>query len=669
MKRKVKGKQANMFRKKKDPLQLINRRVPFMVGVFYAFGCVMEAAMLNVIAFYSNFFLLNVVGLQAINVGIMLLVTRTTDAFFGPIFGYASDNTVPLLLGKRKSWIMMALIPAGVLYVALWYVPSDTGVIASYQNGILAYYTIMYVLFEICMTIIKTNYDCFVSEMTYNPADSIQLVTRKNIVYVLTAMISSGLIANYFKRADSDENVSNTRNKYIVAAVVVYIVGVFCIVPMLCTAYERVHQATVIGSNSIWDARFKKAVNMKKKREKAQLSDSKAGAVAKKEPIDISFTRAVETLASISPGGQSLIPVVHERTLGVEVEDDTFPDMSNLGSGIGFGKDNAGSAVLPEKEKEMAPPENTSKEEDRKEAEGDSDEEKEEDEEEGEEPQSYNGTKTTFQSIKYFFICMCRDYKEIFRNKPFVMLCMTNLCTSTVVTVLQATILLYVKYVLREPESSFDDTLWRIYGGVLAGLIFTSIFPVLLNAWCHRSFNKKLTAQLVICCWIGMCISLYWTKKSAVVEVGFGVCTAITTIMLHSMVPETIDYGQETSFNNTRRDGSYYSFFAVFQKIGLGIALAMINIVLGLQGFVSDQKDNTSQLQPWQVVRTLHILFVFFPAILLCTSLIPLYFYDITVYVQLPAPRRTQYRAETNHGDDDDDDDDDGGEPDKAIDV
>lgn len=224
-------------------------------------------------------------------------------------------------------------------------------------------------------------------------------------------------------------------------------------------------------------------------------------------------------------------------------------------------------------------------------------------------------------AIVYFFRCMWRDYRVIFSNRSYMLLCTINLLVWIVVSVLQSLLLLYVKYVLMRPETEFNNTIVRVQAGIFSGLILIVILSPLIQV------NKKLTMQLTVVTWAVACLCLIRLRQSDAVEVIFGVCMAVSMLMLQAMLPDVIDYGQLHSAHQVRQDASYYSFFTVFQKLGVGLALGVTNMALGAAGFTSNSHEH---VQPPGVSNVLHNVFTILPPITLLLSLVPLHYYKIT---------------------------------------
>ena len=110
---------------------------------------------------------------------------------------------------------------------------------------------------------------------------------------------------------------------------------------------------------------------------------------------------------------------------------------------------------------------------------------------------------------------------------------------------------------------------------------------------------------------------------AVIAGVGFGVVFFIP----HSMFPEVIEIDELAT--GERREGLYFSFFVLFQKLGLALSLAISNYVLSLTGFISSTNENPVIVQPESSILALKIMVSFVPFSIYVLSFIPLYFFPI----------------------------------------
>jgi GPH family glycoside/pentoside/hexuronide:cation symporter len=96
------------------------------------------------------------------------------------------------------------------------------------------------------------------------------------------------------------------------------------------------------------------------------------------------------------------------------------------------------------------------------------------------------------------------------------------------------------------------------------------------------------------------------------------------------MLPDVVDLDEVRT--GKRREGDLYSIFLLFQKVGLGTALAFSGYTLGWVGYINptnEQDDDPNFEQPSGVVLVLRLMVTLIPAGLLLLSFVAVYFYPI----------------------------------------
>jgi len=109
---------------------------------------------------------------------------------------------------------------------------------------------------------------------------------------------------------------------------------------------------------------------------------------------------------------------------------------------------------------------------------------------------------------------------------------------------------------------------------------------------------------------------------------GIGVATGI--LIPWSMLPDVIDLDELRT--GKRREGDLYSLFLLFQKVGLGTALAFSGYTLGWVGYVTpndEQDDDPSFEQPNGVLLALKLMTTLIPVGILLLSFVVAFFYPI----------------------------------------
>ena len=106
----------------------------------------------------------------------------------------------------------------------------------------------------------------------------------------------------------------------------------------------------------------------------------------------------------------------------------------------------------------------------------------------------------------------------------------------------------------------------------------------------------------------------------------FGVATAY--VVPWSMLPDVIELDElETG---QRREGVFYSFMTLLQKIGLAVGIFIVGQALEVAGFVATTPGEALPIQPDSALLAIRIAIGPFPTLCLIIGVILAYFYPIT---------------------------------------
>jgi len=128
---------------------------------------------------YVTYFLTLVVGLRPELAGAVQLIARSVDAFTDPMMGRLSD-LCRWRLGRRRPFFLLGALPFGLFYALLWVdLPLES------QAALFAYYTVVYVLLSISMTVLSVPYLALQPEMALGYDARTSLNTYRNAGSVL----------------------------------------------------------------------------------------------------------------------------------------------------------------------------------------------------------------------------------------------------------------------------------------------------------------------------------------------------------------------------------------------------------------------------------------------------------------------------------------------------
>ncbi len=139
----------------------MTRVAPLSRLAFACSGVPTAGIISNGIDYFLFFFYSQVVGLSAALTGLALAIALTIDAIASPLIGYVSDNWRSRL-GRRHPFMYASILPLTVLYVLVWYPPSD----ASSQSALFGYLLTLSILLRLSMAAFDVPVRTLVAELT-----------------------------------------------------------------------------------------------------------------------------------------------------------------------------------------------------------------------------------------------------------------------------------------------------------------------------------------------------------------------------------------------------------------------------------------------------------------------------------------------------------------------
>jgi sugar (glycoside-pentoside-hexuronide) transporter len=155
------------------------RLVPLRKAI-YASGDLTVNAFLSALSIvYVTFFLTQIVGMRPELAGAVQLVGRSVDAFSDPLMGRLSDRC-RWRSGRRRPFFLLGALPFGLFFALLW-----VDLAGASQLALFAYYTAVYVLACLAMTVLSVPYLALLPEMAVGYDARTSLNTWRNAGAVL----------------------------------------------------------------------------------------------------------------------------------------------------------------------------------------------------------------------------------------------------------------------------------------------------------------------------------------------------------------------------------------------------------------------------------------------------------------------------------------------------
>lgn len=194
----------------------------------YGFGDAASSMFWKLFTMYLLFFYTDVIGLPAVAVGTMFLITRIWDTFLDPVVGVIADRT-ETRWGKFRPYLLWIAIPFGV-FGALTFASPGFG-----DSGKLFYAYISYTLMMMIYSFINVPYASLLGVMSANPKERTELSSyRMSFAFggsILVLLLVEPLV-DFFSKQKIVNNLPNIQFGWQMAAVVFALIA---IVLFMCT--------------------------------------------------------------------------------------------------------------------------------------------------------------------------------------------------------------------------------------------------------------------------------------------------------------------------------------------------------------------------------------------------------------------------------------------------
>jgi GPH family glycoside/pentoside/hexuronide:cation symporter len=127
--------------------------------LLFSTGDLSTSIPLTIIMFFQLFFLTDVAGLRPDYAGWAIAIGRVWDAINDPLFGQISDR-IRSRFGRRRVVLLWCAVPLGITFALMWFVPPFSPL------GLVAYYSLVFILFDSFFTFIHVSYNSLTPEMT-----------------------------------------------------------------------------------------------------------------------------------------------------------------------------------------------------------------------------------------------------------------------------------------------------------------------------------------------------------------------------------------------------------------------------------------------------------------------------------------------------------------------
>ncbi len=194
-------------------------RIPIPQKIAYGFGALVNnllGAAIGVMAIVLNLGL----GMNPAVVGLLMALPRLTDALTDPVMGYISDQT-RTRWGRRRPYIFMGAILAGVIFAVLWQLPPGHS-----QTFYFWFFLIGSLFFYLAYTIFATPWVALGYEMTPDYNERTRLMGVANWMGQIAWVAAPWFYWIMENKNFFDDSVSGARGLAIMIGVFAVTVGI-----------------------------------------------------------------------------------------------------------------------------------------------------------------------------------------------------------------------------------------------------------------------------------------------------------------------------------------------------------------------------------------------------------------------------------------------------------
>ncbi|MFM7428075.1 MAG: MFS transporter [Elainella sp.] len=215
--------------------------------------------------------------------------------------------------------------------------------------------------------------------------------------------------------------------------------------------------------------------------------------------------------------------------------------------------------------------------------------------------------------------------KIAFSNQPFLYVIGIYLCSWLAVQITAAVLPFFVVNCLGLSSQTFTQIALTVQATALLMLFVWSAVS--------QRVGKKAVYFMGMALWIIAQAGLFFLQPEQsglvyplAILAGVGVSTAY--LIPWSMIPDVIELDELKT--GQRREGVFYGFMVLLQKLGLAVGLFVVGQALSRSGFIETVAGQPAPVQPASALTTIRFAIGPVPTVALILGLILAYFYPIT---------------------------------------
>ncbi len=213
-----------------------------------------------------------------------------------------------------------------------------------------------------------------------------------------------------------------------------------------------------------------------------------------------------------------------------------------------------------------------------------------------------------------FFI----TYKEVFTNKPYVILLLTYALHLCALTFLQGILVYYTKYVYNNEKLATP---------AMVALLLVAMVFIPISVLTAKKIGKKLVYQISFAILASTCLIVFVlghilgeTFFVALMLYG-GIGLGFSYVAPFAMVPDAVEY--DAVQTGKRKEGAYYGIWTFIAKVGQSLSVFLSGVILSAGGYIADAFQSASSL------FSIRLLIGPIPALIFLAAIIVIQFYPL----------------------------------------
>jgi glycoside/pentoside/hexuronide:cation symporter, GPH family len=216
---------------------------------------------------------------------------------------------------------------------------------------------------------------------------------------------------------------------------------------------------------------------------------------------------------------------------------------------------------------------------------------------------------------------LIQSLKAARANRPFLFASGIFLFTWTAISLIEPTLLYFLKYRMNLPDDSAD---------IIAGTVFISALVVLpFWLWISRKTDKRkayiagmIFLSVVMCTMIFIQPDMGFPVMLVLAGLA-GIGVSAVHVLTWAMIPDAVEVDELTS--GQRHEGMFYALVTLFRKISASVAVSLIPLAWKWSGYVADAPQ-----QKESAITAIRIMIGPVPSLFLLGGIIFAIFYPLS---------------------------------------